>query len=226
MDDFSTSGHARPRDRAVAGTSTLLGQVMFLVAVALGFMTAGAFIGQELSQGTALICFLAGFGMLLAQAFGGERFRVGAFAIGWLYVVALLFGLGIGPTIAYFLENDGTVITQAAGGTALIVLGMGAVGFTLSKDLASWMRPLTFINPRPRRRVVRAADLLQRRQPDHQRGDRDRLGAADHGRLQLPAKARHRERRGVAGDGHLRVDREHLPVVAEHLRRLSVAGRP
>jgi len=145
MDDFSTSGHARPRDRAVAGTSTLLGQVMFLVVVALGFMTAGAFIGQELSQGTALICFLAGFGMLLAQAFGGERFRVGAFAIGWLYVVALLFGLGIGPTIAYFLENDSMVITQAAGGTALIVLGMGAVGFTLSKDLASWMRPLTFI---------------------------------------------------------------------------------
>ena len=118
---------------------------MFLVAIALGFMTIGAWIGQDLSQGTALVCFLIGFGMLLVQAFGGERFRVGGLAIGWLYAIALLFGLGIGPTINYFVENDGSVVTQAAGATALIVLGMGSAGFALSKDLAAWMRPLTFI---------------------------------------------------------------------------------
>ena len=82
MDDYSPSGYARSGARARSETSTLLGQVMFLVAIALGFMTGGAFIGQDLSQATALICFLAGFGMLLVQAFGGERFRVGAFAIG------------------------------------------------------------------------------------------------------------------------------------------------
>ncbi|MBA3746058.1 MAG: Bax inhibitor-1/YccA family protein [Solirubrobacterales bacterium] len=145
MDDYTSSGYVRSGARAEATTSTLLGQVMFLVAIALGFMTAGALIGQDLSQGTALICFFAGFGMLLVQSFAGERFRVGAFAIGWLYAIGLLLGLGIGPTIGYFLENDGTVLTQAAGGTALIVLGMGSLGFALSKDLASWMRPLTYI---------------------------------------------------------------------------------
>jgi modulator of FtsH protease len=145
MDDFTSSGYATSGARTRATTATLLGQVMFLVAVALGFMTAGALIGQDLSQSTALICFLAGFGMLLVQAFGGERFRVGALAIGWLYAIALLLGLGIGPTIGYFLDNDGTVLTQAAGCTALIVLGMGAAGFALSKDLASWMRPLSFL---------------------------------------------------------------------------------
>jgi len=145
MDDFSPSGYAQSGARARSETSTLLGQVMFLVAIALGFMTIGAYLGQDLSQGTALICFLAAFGMLLAQAFAGERLRVGGFAIGWLYAIALLLGLGIGPTINYFLENDGTVITQAAGCTALITLGFGAGGFALSKDLARWMRPLTFI---------------------------------------------------------------------------------
>ncbi len=145
MDDYSPSGYARPAVRARSETSTLLGQVMFLVAVALGFMTGGAFIGQDLSQGTALVCFLAGFAMLLVQAFGGERFRVGTLAIGWLYTIALLIGLGIGPTIAYFLANDGTVVTQAAGSTALIVLGMGAAGFAMSKDLSAWMRPLSFV---------------------------------------------------------------------------------
>jgi modulator of FtsH protease len=145
MDDFSTSGLARSGVRARSETATLLGQVMFLVALALGFMTGGAYIGQDLSQGTALICFLGGFGMLLVQAFGGERFRVGTLAIGWLYAIALLIGLGIGPTIAYFLENDGSVVTQAAGFTALIVLGAGAAGFALSKDLSGWMRPLSFV---------------------------------------------------------------------------------
>ena len=144
MDDF-TSGYAQTGARAESRTSTLLGQVMFLVAIALGFMTAGAFIGQDLSQGAALGCFLAGFAMLLVQAFAGERFRVGTLAICWLYTIALLIGLGIGPTLNYFLTNDGTVVTQAAGCTALIVLGMGAAGFALSKDLAAWMRPLSFV---------------------------------------------------------------------------------
>jgi len=145
MDDFSTSGVTRSGARTRSATATLLGQVMFLVSVALAFMTAGAYIGQDLSQGTATICFFAGFGMLLVQAFAGERFRVGTLAIVWLYSIALLIGLGIGPTIGYFLENDGSVITQSAGCTALIVLGMGAAGFALSKDLSSWMRPLSFI---------------------------------------------------------------------------------
>lgn len=144
MDDFSPSGYARTGAAARTETSALLGQVMFLVAVALGFMTIGAWVGQDLAQGTAFILFLVAFGMLIAQSFV-KGLRVGPLAIGWLYAIALLLGLGIGPTIGYFLENDGTVLTQAAGGTALITLGMGAAGFAMSRDLARWMRPLSFI---------------------------------------------------------------------------------
>ncbi len=145
MDDYSPTGHTRSGARARSATATLLGQVMFLVAIALAFTVAGTYIGRELSEGTAFILFLVGFGMLLVQGFAGERFRVGALAVGWLYAIALLIGLGIGPTINYFLENDGTVITQAAGLTALIVLGMGSAGFAMSKDLSGWMRPLSFV---------------------------------------------------------------------------------
>ncbi len=143
MDDFSPSGYAQSGVRARSETSALLGQVMFLVSVALGFMTIGAYIGQDLTQGAAFGCFIVGFAMLLAQAFV-ERLRVGPFAIGWLYAIALLLGLGLGPTINYLVENDGTVVTQAAGATALITLGFGAGGFAMSKDLARWMRPLTY----------------------------------------------------------------------------------
>jgi modulator of FtsH protease len=126
-------------------TAQLLGQVMFLVAVALGFCALGTLIGRELSLGTARICSFAGFGMLLVSAFGGERFRVGAFAMGWLFVTALLIGFGLGPVIEYFASVEPAALSQAFAGTAATVLGAGALGFALSKDLARWMRPLALI---------------------------------------------------------------------------------
>jgi len=135
-------------ERAVAreiSTAQLLGQVMFLVAVALGFCTLGTLLGRDLSLSTARICSFAGFGMLLVSSFAGARFRVGTFAMGWLFATALLIGLGLGPVIAYFSSVDDTALTQAFAGTAATVLGAGALGFVLSKDLAPWMRPLSLL---------------------------------------------------------------------------------
>ena len=126
-------------------TATIFGRVAFLVAVAIGFLALGTVIGKDLSNGAAMACSFGGLGMLLIGSFGGQRFRVGSFAIGWLYALSLLIGLGLGPTIAYFTANQPGILTQAAGGTALTVLGMGALGFTLSKDLARWLRPLSLI---------------------------------------------------------------------------------
>jgi hypothetical protein len=51
--------------------------------------------------------------MLLVQGFGGARFRVGSFAIGWLFAVALAIGLGLGPVLAYSASADPGAITQA-----------------------------------------------------------------------------------------------------------------
>jgi len=132
------------RSSAQASTATLLGQVMFLVAVAIAFMALGTYVGRELSIGTARILSFAGFGMLIASAFV-QRLRVGPLGISWLYATALMIGLGLGPVIAYFVANDPTAITQAAGGTALTVTAMGALGFALSKDLAPFMRPLSLL---------------------------------------------------------------------------------
>jgi FtsH-binding integral membrane protein len=125
-------------------TATLLGQVMFLVAVAIGFMVLGSVLGRDLSRGTALAFSIGAFGMLMIQAFGGQRFRVGSFALGWLFAVGLAIGLGLGPVLAYYASADPTVITQAAGATALIVAAMGTGGLALGKDLSGWMRPLSF----------------------------------------------------------------------------------
>jgi modulator of FtsH protease len=142
MDDVRSQFAGRTGARADVSTATLLGQVMFLVAVAIGFMALGSYIGRDLSLGTSRIIFFAGFGMLIVAAFV-PRLRVGPIGIAWLYTIALMIGLGLGPVIAYFVANEPATITQAAGGTALTVLAMGSLGFALSKDLQAWMKPLS-----------------------------------------------------------------------------------
>jgi len=142
----TTTGYYQQGVRAQAiSTAQLLGQVMFLVAVALGFCALGTLLGRDLSLGTARLCSFAGLGMLLVSSFAGARFRVGGFAMGWLFATALVIGLGLGPVLDYYVQAQPTAVTQAFAGTAATVLGAGALGFMLSKDLAPWMRPVSLI---------------------------------------------------------------------------------
>jgi len=137
-------GYADARVREIS-TAQLLGQVLFLVAIAIGFCAAGTLLGRDLALGTARICSFAGFGMLMVSSFAGERFRVGSFAMAWLFATALMIGLGLGPVIAYFASVDDAALTQAFAGTAATVGAAGSLGFALSKDLARWMRPLSLL---------------------------------------------------------------------------------
>jgi len=130
--------------RERASTATILGQVMFLVAVALGFAVAGTLMGRELSEGAARACSFAGFGMLIVTWFV-DAVRRGPLGIFWLCGLSLLIGLGLGPVIGYLAEVEPGAITTSAGITALTVLGMGALGFVLDKDLSGWMRPLSYV---------------------------------------------------------------------------------
>jgi modulator of FtsH protease len=126
--------------RATSSTF-LLGQVMFLVAVALAFTAGGTYIGRNLSFGTAEICEFGFLGMILAQMFVSPL-REGQIGMAWLFALALLLGLGLGPVIAQYATLDRTALYQAAGGTALTVGIMGSFGFATSRDLIRWMRPL------------------------------------------------------------------------------------
>jgi len=129
---------------ARAESSTfLLGQVMFLVAIALAFAAAGTYIGRNLSFGTAEICWFGTLGMLIAQMFV-PVLREGPVGMVWMFALALLLGLGMGPMIAHYATYDSTALYQAAGGTALTVGIMGSYGFATSRDLIRWMRPLFF----------------------------------------------------------------------------------
>jgi len=131
---------ARAGQRAASSTF-LLGQVMFLVAIALAFAAAGTYIGRDLAFGTAEICVFGSLGMLIVQMFV-PALRMGSVGMVWMFALALLLGLGLGPVIANYAVYDRSALYEAAGGTALTVGAMGSFGFATSRDLIRWMRPL------------------------------------------------------------------------------------
>lgn len=123
----------------------VFGWVMGLVAIAIGFLALGSYLGRDLSHGAAIACSLAGIGMLLVSSFAGQRLRVGGFAMGWLFGTATLLGLGLGPVLKFYATVEPGTLAQATAGTAATVLGMGAVGLLLKKDLAPWMKPVSLV---------------------------------------------------------------------------------
>jgi len=143
MASSSGLGILARRDARATSASLLFGQTMFLVAVAIGFFAGGAYIGRDLSYNTGLVFALVAIVMLFAQAFV-RPLRVGAIGVGWLYGLALLLGIGLGPILNYYASTDPTVVYQAAGGTGLTVLGMATFGMATSRDLVRWARPLFF----------------------------------------------------------------------------------
>src|SRR4051812_37908692 len=144
MSDLSGSGYAATtRAPARVSTMTLFGQVMVLVGIAIAFLAVGSLIGRDLELGTARILSFVALGMVLAQSFVAPL-RLGALGIAWLFGFALILGLSLGPVLDFYVQADPVAVTQAAGGTAIITLGMGAYGLSTSRDLARWIRPLSF----------------------------------------------------------------------------------
>ena len=142
---YGTTFGDRARPQAIS-TAQLLGQVMFLVAIALAFAAFGTWVGRDLAIGTARILSFAGFGMLLVSSFAGARFRVGTFAMAWLFATAFVIGLGLGPVIAYFATVDQTALTQAFVGTAATVGAAPARSASRSRRTSRrWMRPLSLV---------------------------------------------------------------------------------
>ncbi len=143
MSDLYGSSYADARAPARVSTLTLFGQTMFLVGLSIGFLALGSLIGRDMALGTARILSFVALGMILAQSFVAPL-RLGALGITWLFAFALILGLSLGPVLSYYISTDPVAVTQAAGGTAITTIGMGAYGLATSKDLARWIRPLSY----------------------------------------------------------------------------------
>jgi uncharacterized protein len=125
------------RDQARA----VFGQVMGFVALTLGFLALGAYIGRDLSGGWGILAFIASFGCIIglnvASARGNEQL-----SITLLLGLGLLLGLALGPMLSDYVEADPAAGWQAAGATGGFVAGLGAVGYATRRDLSSWYRAL------------------------------------------------------------------------------------
>ena len=130
-------GRATAHDEARA----LLGQVMGLVAVTVGFAALGAYLGRDLSGATGLVLFIGAFacivGLNIAAAKGREQL-----AIGLLFALGLLLGLAVAPVVADYANADPSALWQSAGATAAFVAAAGAYGYATRRDLSSWGRTL------------------------------------------------------------------------------------
>ena len=135
--------YADERARATSQTTAIFGQVMLLVGVAIAFLAVGSLIGRDVAPGTATILGFVAIGMIFAQSFV-RPLRAGPIGMLWLFAAALILGISLGPVLNEYVQSDPEAITQAAAGTALAVLLMGAIGLATSKDLARWIRPLSF----------------------------------------------------------------------------------
>jgi FtsH-binding integral membrane protein len=131
------------RDQAIARDHgrELLGQVMGLVAVAVGFAALGAYIGRDLSGSTGLLLFIGAFGCIIGLNFAAAKGRE-QLAIGLLFGLGLLLGLALGPVLSDYVAADPSAVWQAAGATGGFVAGLGAAGYATRRDLSSWYRVL------------------------------------------------------------------------------------
>ena len=129
MSTFNTT-----HDAAVAGGSIaddarkLLGQVMGYVAVTVAFAALGAYLGRDLSGGIGLLLILATIPVVLGLRVAADRGRE-QLAIGLLFGLGLLLGLGVAPVIADYADVDPSALWQAAGATAAFVAALGAYGY-------------------------------------------------------------------------------------------------
>jgi modulator of FtsH protease len=147
-DQGSAHAHAFPdltlaRPAAVVGDSarTVFGQVMGLVALTLGCLALGAYIGRDLSGGVGIVFFIVSFLCVIGLNLASTRARQ-QLAITLLLGLGLALGLAIGPVINSYAKADPSALWQAAGATGAFVATLGAAGYAIRRDLSSWSRML------------------------------------------------------------------------------------
>ena len=128
-------GLSRDQARAV------FGQVMGLVALTLGCLALGAYIGRDLSGGWGILFFIASFACIFGLNVASAR-RNEQLAITLLFGLGLLLGLALGPVLSSYAKADPSAVWQAAGATGGFVAGLGAVGYATRRDLSAWYRVL------------------------------------------------------------------------------------
>ena len=116
--------------KVLRNTYSLLAVTLLVSALASGI---GMAIGLPPVAG--IVCSLAAMGLLW---FVLPRLANSPKGIGVVFAVAALLGIGLAPTLQYYLQtaNGGSIIMQALGGTALVFFGLSGYVLTTKKDFS------------------------------------------------------------------------------------------
>src|SRR5271166_5279825 len=121
------------------GSAGVFGQVMGLVAMTLGFLTLGAYLGRNLGEGPSIICFIIGFLCIVGLNFARDTEGL---AVMLLFLAGLMLGLGLGGGLDAYAEAAPGAVWEAAAATALFVASLGTAGYAIRSDLSSGYRIL------------------------------------------------------------------------------------
>lgn len=111
---------------------SLLGQVLGITAMGLLITAAASYFFQGVSYGAGLIAMIVGFLLLIGINVARNN---QALSLGMFYAFALLEGIGLAPTIHYYVATIGTdVVVQAAGTTGLGMLALGCIVYATGID--------------------------------------------------------------------------------------------
>jgi FtsH-binding integral membrane protein len=117
-------------------TRTLFGQTMGYVAVTAGVFALGTYLGRNMTQGWALVWFVAALACLIGMQFAVRNSGSGL-TVGLLLAFGLAMGLAMAPTVVYYASTNPSVVWQAGGATALFMAGLGAFGYATKRDLSA-----------------------------------------------------------------------------------------
>jgi FtsH-binding integral membrane protein len=117
-------------------TRTLFGQTMGYVAVTAGVFALGTYLGRDMTQGWALVWFVAALACLIGMQFAVRNSGNGL-TVGLLLAFGLAMGLAMAPTVVYYASTNPSVVWQAGGATALFMAGLGAFGYATKRDLSA-----------------------------------------------------------------------------------------
>lgn len=128
---YSPSYATATRDQ----TRTLFAHVMWLVGLTAAVFALGCYSGRDLSNGWSIVAFIAAIGTMIAMNFA--RRASGGATIALLLLMGLFLGLAVGPAVAYYTSTSPQAVWQAAGATALFIMGFGAFGYATRRDLSA-----------------------------------------------------------------------------------------
>jgi FtsH-binding integral membrane protein len=129
--------------RPVSEARAVFGQTMGLVGFTLGFFALGAYVGRDISGIGGIVAFVGAFILLFGLNVAVRRSE--PLAIGMLFGVGLLLGMGMGPVLNAYVQADPAAVWQAGGATAIFVAALGSYGYATRRDLSSWARTLFWL---------------------------------------------------------------------------------